>query len=236
MRAFARLNGLPAVWEALGALEMAVRRGTSAAEIVWTDGFFGYLATHPDQAAIFGEAMAGKARADIADVLDAYDFSPFRMIADVGGGRGHLLEAVLGRVEQAHGVLFDLPDVVKSVSPTSRMRTHGGDFFSDPLPAADCYLLMEVLHDWGDDDAGAILRNVRRNAEPNARVLVLEHLLPDEGIDRFSATLDVLMLAVTGGRERSGAELGRMLSESGFAHVRVIATRGPMAIVEGTAS
>jgi hypothetical protein len=237
MRAFARLNSLPVVWDSRRALEEGVSRGACAAALVHRDGFFAALRDDPSQAAVFAEAMAGKAQADIADVLDAYDFSEFSTIADIGGGRGHLLTAILRAAPGARGVLFDLPDVVATVAGTAaeRMQVQGGDFFADVLPAADAYLLMEVIHDWPDEQALAILRAVRRGCVDGATVLVLEHIAPDEGVDRFSATLDVLMLTVTGGRERSAAELGELLALAGFSPRRVQPTAGPIAIVEAVA-
>ena len=237
MRGFARLNGLPIVWNSLQALEATVRSGTSGAELAHSQGLFAYLARHPDEAATFGEAMAGKARADIVDVLSTYDFGGVATIADIGGGRGDLLHAVLDAAPQASGVLFELPQVIASIEDlsSSRLRLQAGDFFHDPLPEADLYLLMEIVHDWPDDEATSILSAVRRAAPAGAVVLVLEHLAPDEGVDRISATLDVQMLAVTGGRERSATDLSGLLRDAGFATRSVAPTPGPISIVEAVA-
>ena len=236
MRTFARLNGLPVVWNAIGALDHALRTGATGVELAEPGGFFAYLDAHPDQARVFGEAMAAKARADIADVLAAYDFGPFATIADIGGGLGHLLRAVLDSAPAAHGVLFDLPDVIAAADITSdRIHTQAGDFFADALPPADAYLLMEIIHDWPDEEATEILRAIRRAAQPGATVLVIEHTAPDEGADIVSHTLDVLMLAVTGGRERTAGQLGTLLGSAGFRPSAVVATAGPTRIVEGVA-
>ena len=116
--------------------------------------------------------------ADIAAVLGAYDFHCFGTIADIGGGRGHLLRAVLEAVPTAEGVLFDLPEVITIVDiGTERLTAQAGDFFVDPLPAADAYILMEVLHDWPDADAAAILRAIRRSAPANATLLIIEGVI-----------------------------------------------------------
>lgn len=236
MRDFARLNSLPVTWGALGALERSVRTGSPSAQTMDPDGFFAYLRDHPREADVFGRAMAAKARADIADVLTAYDFGRFATIADIGGGRGHLLQAILATVRGARGVLFDLPEVVDSLDiPDDRITAQAGDFFVDALPEADAYLLMEVIHDWADPEAAAILAAVRRACAPGASVLILEHIAPDDGVDSFSQTLDVVMLAVTGGRERSAAQLSRLLEGSGFGPGRVTTTRGPICIVEAVA-
>jgi O-methyltransferase len=236
MRAFTRLMGLPLLWNSFGELGLSARTGAPGVNVLEPDGFFAYLAAHPAEARIFGEAMSSKAQADIAAVLKAYDFSPFRTIADIGGGRGHLLEAVLASAPNARGVLLDLPDVIDTVEIRSdRLMTHPADFFTDPLPAADAYLLMEVIHDWPDAEASALLQSVRKAAAPGATVLIIEDVIPEDAIDPRVHTLDVIMLAVTGGRERTASQHNELLRSSGFRPTAVIDTAGPMRIVEGVA-
>lgn len=235
LRPFTRMMNLPVLWRSIAALDHSVRTGAPAIEALEADGFFGYLQRHGDEAQVFAEAMAAKARADIANVLSAYDFGPFTTIADIGGGRGHLLRAVLDAVPTATGVLFDLPDVVASAEPADRLSCRPGDFFVDALPAADAYLLMEVVHDWPDAEALAILRAIRRAATPGAVVLVIEGIAPDDGADVRVQTLDVIMLAITGGRERTADELRSLLREAGFRLTTVIDTDGPMRIAEAVA-
>lgn len=236
MRDFARLNSLPIAWGAFSALDHSVRTGAPGAHTVHPDGFFAYLRDHPEEAEVFGHAMAAKARADISDVLAACDFGRFSTIADIGGGRGHLLQAILETVPEARGILFDLPEVIDSLDiPSERTSAQAGDFFVDALPQADAYLLMEVIHDWADPEASAILGAIRRACKPGATVLILEHIAPDTGVDPFSQTLDVVMLAVTGGRERTSAQLSRLLEDNRFRPAGVATTRGPMAIVEAVA-
>ncbi len=236
MRAFARLNGLPVAWNGYAALDHSLRTGATGVELAEPGGFFAYLDTHSDEARVFGEAMAAKARADIRDVLAAYDFGPFATIADIGGGRGHLLQAVLDAAPGAQGVLFDLPDVIAAADVTSeRIRNQPGDFYTDALPPADAYLLMEIIHDWSDDEATAILRAIRQAAKQGATVLIIEHTAPDYGTDIVSHTLDVVMLAITGGRERTTGQLGALLRSAGFRPSAVVPTAGPTRIVEGVA-
>jgi C-methyltransferase len=148
--------------------------------------------------------MTAKAAGDIGSVLGSYDFSGFAVVADIGGGRGHLLRAVLDRARDADGVLFDLPEVTGQLDfDHERLTVQAGDFFVDPLPVADAYLLMEVLHDWPDPEAVKILSAVRQAAPAGATVLIIENVLPDQDPDPRGHTLDVIMLAVTGGRERT---------------------------------
>jgi C-methyltransferase len=176
--------------------------------------------------------MTAKAAGETAEVLGAYDFSSSRRIVDVGGGRGHLLHAILEATPRARGILVDLPGVVEAGGPAHpRLVRQAGDFFVDPLPAADTYLVMDVIHDWADAEALAILTVIRRAAMDDTRVLLIEGLLP-ENLDPGSLTIDVIMLAVTGGRERTDAELGRLLDAAGLRLARVIDTPGRLRIAE----
>jgi C-methyltransferase len=236
MRAFSRMMGLPVFAATFDALEHSVRTGSPAVELVASKGLFPYLQEHPSEAEVFGQAMTAKAAADISAIHAAYDFSRFGMLADIGGGRGHLLRAVLDVVPNAQGVLFDLPEVIDSLDfEHERLTPQAGDFFVDPLPAADAYVLMEVIHDWADRECVAILSAIRRAASVGATVLVIEDVLPDKQADPRSRTLDVIMLSVTGGRERTVSQLGKLFDDSGFRLAGVTETTGAMRIVEGTA-
>jgi C-methyltransferase len=233
MRPYARMAGLPLWWNSLAALERSVRSGRPALEIVDTEGLWPYLRQRPDEAAIFDRAMTAKAVAAVTGVLAVYDFGRFTSLVDVGGGRGHLLRAVLDAVPSATGVLFDLPEMVASVElGHPRMHAVAGDFFVDPLPEADAYLLMDIVHDWPDEECVAILRAVRRAAPAEATLLVVEAIVPDGPIDARTATLDVIMMTLTGGRERTPDELRVLLARAGFSLERVLDTPGPVRIAE----
>lgn len=119
--------------------------------------------------------------------------------------------------------------------PDARLSYHRGDFFADPLPRADCYLLMEIVHDWGDHDAIAILRAIRSAASSGATLLIIEGIRDEAADDPRAATLDVIMLAVTGGRERTPAELGALLDAAGFRPEALIETAGAMRMLKALA-
>jgi hypothetical protein len=230
------MMGAPWAWTTFGVLERSVRTGSPAVLAVDENGLWNYLRSHPAEARVFDEAMTAKAGADVAAVLAAYDFGRFRSIADIGGGRGHLLRAVLDTVPSATGVLFDLPGVIGTLDAAPpRLSYQAGDFFVDPLPGADAYVLMEVLHDWPDADAAAILRAVRSAARPGASLLIVEAIIPEGDPDPRVHTLDVIMLAVTGGRERTVPQLSALLDAAGFTAVAVIETAGPSRILEAVA-
>lgn len=233
MRAFAQMNGLPIFLQAVVDLPHSVRTGAPSVELTAPDGMWAYLQREPDQLEVFARAMTAHTAADIPAILGAYDFSASRRIADIGGGRGHLLAAILDTAEDATGVLFDLPDVVQAGGVAHpRLNRQAGDFFVDPLPTADTYLLMEILHDWADADTITILSAVARAAPPDSKVLVIENVLADNALDPHALTLDVVMLVSTGGRERTESELAALLRTAGLRLTRVIDTAGTMRIAE----
>ena len=237
LRAWARLMGLPFAWQSWAHLEQAVRTGKAAITNLDADGPFAYLAKHPDESCIFNAGMASKAQRDIPAVLQAYDFSRFKRIADIGGGRGHLLLSILKKAPAATGVLFDQPHVIAEVPQTeTRLERHGGDFFHDCMPSADAYLLMDILHDWNEADAARILTAIRRAAPANATVLVIETVIPDMPGPHLAKALDVNMLVMTGGRERTVEEHRALLAAAGFKLKQVIPTASPYSLVEATAS
>jgi hypothetical protein len=238
MKSLALMFGLPINWMAFLDLRHAVETGQPASSKTLPGGYWSYFERNPAAAQIFNAAMAAKARGHVPAITTAYDFSPFKMIGDIGGGRGHLLSAVLAATPTARGVLFDLPHVVRDASAvaTDQLTLQGGDFFSDPLPVCDLYLLMEVIHDWGDDEARAILRGVRQAAPPGATLLMLESIVPDDPGPNFAKTLDIVMLALLGGKQRSRAEYQQLLRQSGFSLRREIPTRAGISILEAHAA
>jgi hypothetical protein len=236
MRAFPRMMGMASFTASLAHLEHSVRTGEPAFGLVEPDGLFVHLQRHEDEARVFDASMTAKAAGDTAAVLAAYDFNRFATIADIGGGRGHLLRAALGAAPDASGILFDLPGVIDAIdAPGERFAVHAGDFFVDELPAADAFILMEVIHDGDDDQAAAILSAVRRAAAPGATVLVIEAVADEEIVDAVVRTLDVIMLAITGGRERTSAELQQLLASAGFRTTATLPTPSPLRVVEAVA-
>jgi hypothetical protein len=198
-------------------------------------GFWAYFQGRPEDASVFNEAMVSKANGMIAALLPAFDFSSYPVIADIGGGRGHVLRAILNATPGSRGILFDLPHVLLDVAGSDRMEACAGDFFKDPLPHANAYILSEVLHDWCDERAVEILRAVRTSAREGAHVLVLEVVLPENPGPHPAHVLDIIMLALTGGRERARADHEALMRAGGFRLERIVPTHHPVSVVVGVA-
>lgn len=233
VRAFARMAGSAFGWASFTGLATSARTGAPGIRLLDPAGWTSYLEGHPVEAAIFHDAMTAKAHADVAATLGAYDFARHTRVVDVGGGHGHLVRGILEAHDQVEGVLFDLPGVASLVAQQPRLEVLPGDFFRDPLPAGDAYLLMNVIHDWDDADALRILEAVARAGAPaRATVLVLEVLMPEGPAAHWGKVLDVVMLAVTGGRERTLQEYEALLTAAGLELVGVTPTATPFSVVE----
>jgi hypothetical protein len=218
------MQGIPALWRIWEDLDHSIRTGRSASEKSLPNGFWSYFESHAEHSRLFNDAMTGKTLGQTAGMLRAYDFSAFRTIADIGGGNGYLLRALLDSAPGTTGVLFELPHVVERIAAiaSDRLRLHAGDFFKDALPVADAYILMQILHDWSDKEATGILRAVRRAAPAHAKLLVAEWLLPDDTEPNWTFLIDLIMLAELTGKERTSKEFEALLSQAGFRLDRVI--------------
>lgn len=234
LRDYIRMMGLPAFWDALGDLEHSVRAGEPAFAKHHPEGVFVYLAKHPEQSRIFDAAMTSKSHRDIAAILPAYDFSQFAVIADIAGGRGHLLRAILKAAPKTQGILFDQPHVVSGVTPEKdeQLTKIGGSFFVDPMPKADAYLLMNIIHDWPDTECSTILSAIRRAMPAHARVLILETVVPETPGPHLSKELDIVMMAIPGGMERTRDEYAALAAKSNLQLHRMVPTMSPYSILE----
>lgn len=231
-RAWVSVVGAKMLWDSMRELEHTARTGEAAVFKLDPPGLFPYMAANPESAAKFDAGMASKAQADIASIMGAYDFSGFTTVADIGGGRGHLLQAVLAAAPSARGVLFDQPQVVARAQGSDRLSVVGGDFFKTPLPSADGYILMNVIHDWDDEESIAILTAVCKAAQPGARLLLIELILPERSGSAFALMMDVAMLAYTGGRERKASEYQALFTASGWDLQRIVPTDSGISIME----
>jgi len=227
---------MPLFWEPFSRLDYSLSTGKPAFEEMHGIGVFQYFAENPAMARIFDAAMTGKAQGQIAGVVAHYDFSQFTTIADIGGGRGHLLQAVLQRAPKARGILFDLPHVVAAAkgAASDRLKLQGGDFFNDSMPVADAYTIMQVIHDWADAEATKILSGIRRAAPAHAKLLLIEMLIPETPMRDVAKETDLIMLVFLHSRERTRSEYQQLLAGAGFRLDRTIDIGQSTAILEAS--
>jgi len=200
---------------------------------------FDYLAQHPEEASHFSEAMVGFHGAEPPAVAAAYDFSGFKVVVDVGGATGNMLAAILSGHTGPRGVLFDRPHVVRDAPAlleargvAVRVTIEAGDFFETVPAGGDAYLLSHIIHDWNEDQCLTILSHCRKVIKPDGRLLIVEMVLPAGDTPHPGKMLDMVMLVVPGGQERTEAEYAALLGKAGFRLSRVVATASAVSVVE----
>ena len=220
-----------------GAIEESLRGGGTAFDSVYGMPVFDWYSQHPAEAQKFSRAMESTTRILEAALLASWTPPPFERAIDIGGSRGTLVASLLDRNPDARGILFDLPDIVDAVRPTlanDRIEAVGGDFF-ESVPEGDLYLLKLILHDWTDEKSEAILRNVRAAIRPGGHVAIIETVLPEEVGPSTGYLMDLNMMVMTGGRERSAADFGALLERTGFRLENVTPTPIPLSVVQAVA-
>lgn len=211
-----------------------------AFEHVFGMGHFEYLAQHPEESAIFDRTMSAGSRMAAPAIAVAYDFATAGTVVDVGGGRGTLIAAILRAHPTVRGIVFDQPHVVAGAGPVlaeagvaDRCELVGGDFFTAIPEGGEVYILRRIIHDWDDDRAVAILRNCARAMAPGARMLVAETVIPPGNEPSAAKFLDLQMLVMTGGRERTAAEYRSLFAAAGLSLTRVIPAGPEVSLIEG---
>ncbi len=201
----------------------SVRTGRPAFNHLHGTRYFEWLAQEPVEAELFDQAMAGRAATLRIPVLLSYEWNSVSTLVDVGGGNGTILTTLLNWFPHLYGKLFDLPHTLDrareqfaAAGLSDRAEAVGGDFFAAVPPGADRYLLSVVLHDWSDEDAIRILRNCRRAIARDGRLLVLETVVPDGNTPHPGKLLDLQMLVMLAGRERTAAQWRELLAAGGF--------------------
>ncbi|MGH3773781.1 MAG: methyltransferase [Pseudonocardiaceae bacterium] len=238
LREWATMVGMPFHLSPWTDLYETVQTGESAFDRFHGTKFFGYLAEHPEDAAVFDAAMTSVSTAATASIVTAYDFSRFRTIVDVGGGRGGLLAAILSANPHLQGVLFDMPAVVAGAGDElseviDRCRVVSGNFFDSVPEGGDAYLLSNIIHDWDDDDSVEILSACRAAMADTARLLLAEIVLPEGAVPSMGKLMDVEMLVLTtGGRQRTEAEHRALCGRAGFRLTRIVPSSDAISLVE----
>ena len=224
---------------AFNQLGHSVHTGLPAFDKVFGKPRFDWLTDHEDEAALFQQAMIALSQGANEAVAEAYDFSPFARLVDVGGGHGQLLSEILKRHPHLSGVLFDLPAGVQIArARLANFPPHtefaAGSFFDSVPLGADAYILKKVIHDWNDDRSVRILRNCRDAMKPHGRVLVAETIIPPGNESNTIKLIDAAMLVVTGGVERTEAQYAALFAASGLRLERVISTGQAISVLEAS--
>ncbi|HKP71404.1 MAG TPA: methyltransferase [Pyrinomonadaceae bacterium] len=226
-------------WRVWGDMLYSVQSGKPAWGHVHGAEAFDYLAVNPQQAEIFNRAMTDMSVVTAPAVVEAYDFSGVRRLADIAGGHGYLLAQVLKANPETEGILFDVPPVIAGADAlleregvAARVEKVSGDFFASVPTGADAYMMKHIIHDWDDERAVKILQNIRAAMNPDGKVLIVETVVPASDEPHYSKLLDLEMLASPGGAERTAEEYRDLLAAAGLRLARIVPTKSPFSIIE----
>jgi hypothetical protein len=227
-------------YRAWGELLYSVQTGKTAFEKLYGMPVFDFLSKNTEQAKVFDAAMVGIHGRETSAMIDAYDFSGVAVLADVGGGNGSLLTTVLKKYPAMRGILYDLPGVtdrarsnLQSAGVADRCQVIGGSFFESVPSGADAYLMRHIIHDWDDEKSIQILRNVHQAMTREGRLLVVEGVIEPGNQPSFGKLLDLTMLTIPGGKERTEEEYRRLYETSGFQLTQIISTKADVSVIEG---
>jgi hypothetical protein len=226
-------------YHAWGGLLDSIRTGRPAFETIYGRSFFEYLATNEEQAQIFDDAMTARNDRKTRAMLEAYDLAGIRVLADIGGGNGSTLVTVLKKYPEMLGILFDRPGVVERARAgivreglAGRCQIVGGDFLERIPEAADLYLMRHILHNWDDERAVVILSRVRDAMPDGATLLVVERVIPTGNEFLFGKIMDLNMLVMLGGIERTDGEFRQLFERVGLNLTRIVPTEAEVSVIE----
>lgn len=234
VRAIARLDGLDWNGQVMLKQEFSIRTGENAFKHVFGMDPFEYFADNPEYGSIVNEAMAEVTERLESGITASYDFSWANTVVDIGGGNGAFLKAVLNANQNIKGIVADLPEVVPQAERNladaglqQRCEVEAIDMFTSVPPAADCYIMKRVIHDWSDDQCIQLLKNVRSSMSSDGRVLIIESIIPSA-----RAVLADFILLTVGGIERSESEYAALLEAADLQLQRVVSTGTDISIIE----
>ncbi|HEY9402563.1 MAG TPA: methyltransferase [Pyrinomonadaceae bacterium] len=240
MRDLAIFMGADWHWQVWGDAPYSARTGQAAWEHVHGKEVFPYFAENAGAARVFDNAMTSLSKMVSKAVVEAYDFSSVRKLADIAGGHGSLLAAILRANPQLKGLLFDVPQVIAGAQSFVEAEGVGhavelasGNFFESVPAGADAYMMKHIIHDWDDERALSILRNCHRAMPEDGKLLLVEMVVPEGNEPHFAKIQDLEMMLSPGGLERTEHEFRELFAAAGFELTRIIPTASPMSVIEG---
>jgi O-methyltransferase domain/Dimerisation domain len=240
LRSFAMTELGEEHYPAWGELLHSVRTGEIAFDRAFKMPIWEFFAKNPENAQIFNDAMSGVTGQATEAMHASYSFAGIKTLVDVGGGHGALLTSILNRNPEMRGILFDSPQVIEGAQPAvqasdvaDRCELAAGDFFQSVPEGGDAIIMKWIVHDWNDEQSIAIMKNCHRALPENGKLILIEAVVPEGNEPHFSKFIDLNMLVMTGGRERTEEEFRRLYEASGFRLTRIVPTESPFSVIEG---
>lgn len=237
---FTIMMGEDWLWKNWGELMHCVKTGETSQKKVHGIDSFKFFEENKEAGNVFNSAMTNLSESVVPAVVGAYDFSGFTKLVDIAGGHGFTLAGILKANQQLKGVLFDLPYVVNDAKEflekegvTNRVELVAGDFFESVPAGADAYIMKHIIHDWNDELCVKILQNIGSVMNKKGKVLVVEMVVPEINVPSPAKMLDLQMLVMEGGKERTKEEFQNLFRTAGFNLTNILPTKSPFSIVEG---
>ena len=227
-------------WHCLawGNMMHSARTGETAWKATYGEEVFDWFASHPAESEIFNAAMTDMSGSVGPALVDAYDFSGIDTLADIAGGHGFLLSQILVANPNMKGILFDLDHVAEGAGDmltrhgvADRVRIESGDFFKE-VSAADAYIMKHIIHDWDDERSIQIMRNIHKAMIGDGKLLLLEMVVPEGNEPHPSKVIDLEMLTLPGGLERTADEYAKLFEQAGFRLNKIVPTKSPFSVIE----
>ena len=227
-------------YPAWGELMGSVRTGEIAFDKAFGEPVWEFFGKNPENARTFNNAMTGMTAQAEAALHAAYKFEGIKTIMDVGGGHGGFITSILERNPALRGILFDSPQVIEGAKPklgaagvADRCQAIAGNFFESVPEGADAITMKWIIHDWDDDQSITIMKNCARALPENGRLILVEAVVPPGDEMHFAKFIDLNMLVMTGGKERTAEEFRELYEAAGCKLTRVVATESPFSVIEG---
>lgn len=239
MRRLALLMGHPIHWEDWSHFTESVQTGEPSLPKLRGMSAWEFFGANPEYGAVFGQGMTNLSDLETEAVADAYDFSKFSKIVDVGGGRGTLLAAILAKAASAKGVLFapgseqDAQQVLEHAGVADRCTIENGSFVESVPAGGDAYVLKHVIHDWPEEQVITILKNVRKSISPKGTMLLMEFVVPEGNEPHPAKLVDLWLMLLVGGKERTAGQYSELFAKAGFRLTSIVNTAAGISIVEG---
>jgi len=236
-RAAVRMVGMPSIHSGVGRIDASLATGGTGWEAAHGEPIFDWLSRHPAEASLFNDSMIGIHGGEQPATADAYPFAG--TVVDVGGGSGNMIVNVLRQHPEARGVTYDMPHVVAEAQRrfeaeglTGRARVEGGSFFDGVPAGGDLYILLHIIHDWDEARCVQILKHCAAAKAAGGKVLIVEMVVTPPNVPHPAKMLDLVMLTVPGGRERTPDEYRELLAKAGLRLTRIIPTASPVSVIE----
>jgi len=218
-------------YDAWAGFAHSLQTGKPGYDHVFGYNFWEFLKRRPDKAEVFNESQKSYNASFIDAIARAYDWGRYGVIADIGGGSGSQLRAILERYPACRGILFDSAEAVCQALPHTRLERQNGSFFDSVPAGADLYMLKTVIHDWADSDAITILANVRKAVPPGGRLALVEEVISESVSTTPVKWVDLHMLALFGGAERTRMEYRDLFAKAGFEFEDLVPSESPFSIL-----